>query len=49
MNEIRHNREKLISQFFFGEINEEAFEKEFDKLKEQKDERHSSKLALQSK
>lgn len=40
MNEIRHNREKLISQFFFGEINEEAFEKEFDKLKEQKDEIH---------
>lgn len=33
MNEIRHNREKLISQFFFGEINEEDFEKEFDKLK----------------
>ena len=38
MNEIRHNREKLISQFFFGEISEEAFEKEFDKLKELRDE-----------
>ena len=48
MKEIRHNREKLISQFFFGEISEEAFEKEFDKLKEQKDERHSRKSALQS-
>ena len=47
MKEIRHNREKLISQFLFGEINEEDFEKEFDKLKEQKDERHSSKSALQ--
>ena len=49
MNEIRHNREKLISQFFFGEINKEDFEKEFDKLKEQTNERHSSKLALQSR
>ena len=49
MNEIRHNREKLISQFFFGEINEEDFEKEFDKLKEQQDERHSHNSALQSK
>ena len=39
MKEIRHNREKLISQFLFGEINEEDFEKEFDKLKEQKDEK----------
>ena len=38
MNEIRHNIEKLISQFFFGEINEEDFEKEFDKLKELRDE-----------
>ena len=48
MNEIRHNREKLISQFFFGEISDEYFEKEFDKLKEQTDERHSRKSALQS-
>lgn len=37
MNEIRHNREKLMADFFFCEINEEEFEKEFDKLKEQKD------------
>ena len=49
MNEIRHNREKLISQFFFGEISEEAFEKEFDKLKEPINERHSRKSALQSR
>ena len=49
MNEIRHNREKLISQFFFGEINEKDFEKEFDKLKEQTNERHSDKLVLRSK
>ena len=48
MNEIRHNREKLTSQFFFGEINEEDFEKEFDKLKEPTNERTSSKSALQS-
>ena len=48
MNEIRHNREKLISQFLFGEINEEDFEKELDKLKEQTNERHSRKSALQS-
>lgn len=39
MKEIRHNREKLISQFFFGEISEEDFEKEFDTLNEQKDEK----------
>ena len=49
MNEIRHNREKLISQFFFGEISEEDFEKEFDKLKEQTNERNSRKSALQSR
>ena len=49
MKEIRHNREKLISQFLFGEINEEEFEKEFDKLKEPTNERHSSKSALRSK
>ena len=49
MKEIRHNREKLISQFLFGEINEEDFEKEFDKLKEPTNERHSSKSALQSR
>ena len=48
MKEIRHNREKLISQFLFGEINEEDFEKEFDKLKETSNERHSHNSALQS-
>ena len=48
MKEIRHNREKLIIQFLFGEINEEDFEKEFDKLKEQTNERHFSRLDLQS-
>lgn len=38
MNEIRHKREKLIVDFFFGEINEEDFKKEFDKLNEQQEE-----------
>ena len=44
MNEIRHNREKLISQFFFGEISEEYFEKEFDKLNEQQLEKMQCKI-----
>lgn len=43
MNEIRHNREKLMTDFFFGEINEEDFEKEFDKLNEQQDEKQDKK------
>lgn len=38
MNEIRHKREKLMADFFFGEINEEDFKKEFDKLNEQQEE-----------
>ena len=41
MNEIRHKREKLITDFLFGEINEEDFEKEFDKLNEQQDEKQN--------
>ena len=44
MNEIRHNREKLISQFLFGEISDEYFEKEFDKLKEQQLEKCNAKI-----
>ena len=44
MKEIRHNREKLISQFLFGEINEEDFEKEFGKLKEQQLEKMQCKI-----
>ena len=44
MNEIRHNREKLISQFLFGEISEEYFEKEFNKLNEQQLEKCNAKI-----
>ena len=44
MNEIRHNREKLICQFLFGEISEEDFEKEFDKLNEQQLEKCNARL-----
>ena len=44
MNEIRHNREKLIIQFLFDEISEEYFEKEFDKLNEQQLEKCNAKI-----